>query len=187
MTDSQCVSVGVKSFAHSPVNLSFWKALLFCLMLQLERNCKNCPKLRKRAPFTIIFQFGCHNMFASLHTSIGITISLAWSNYNIFLHFSLQIHLCLYFIFLWPSQLYFSGLSVPTWISECCLNQLNKALGNEKNKSSMAEDFSVFQFPALYLEASVISGQLLPCLFKKIWTILPSQNEISEWSVMACK
>lgn len=167
MTDDRPVSVGVKYFAHSPVNLSFWKTLLYWLMLQLERKCKNHQMFRRRAPFTIIFQFQCHNMFESLHTSIDITISLAWSNYNILLHFSLQIHLCLYLIFLWPSQFYFSCLSVPTWISERCLNQLNKALGNERNKSAMAEDFFHFQFPPLYLQASVISGQLLPCLLKK--------------------
>ncbi len=96
--------------------------------------------------------FQCHNMFTTPLTARQVQPD--FTTLRIYRHFPLHI-LCDCYTSVHVSSSFdhlcflFSCLSVPSYpVDFCtCLNQLNKASGNEKNKSALSEDFSHFQFP----------------------------------------
>lgn len=58
----------------------------------------------------------------------------------------------------------------PTFVMDfrISLNQLNKASGNEKNKSALSEDFSHFQFPPLcYKQCIIYLKPAMLCFFSR--------------------
>lgn len=129
-------------------------------------------------------------MFTSLHTSLGITIGLAWFNY-IFLHLSLQIHLCLWLIFLWPSLfffVFFSCLDFLGFLNLIWINWTRLQAMTRTNQPCQRISPTFFVLPVvtgiIYFKATMVMF-----LFQKSNTDNPPSSKWYIWTnyyVMVC-